>query len=128
MSEQNNFRFSGTVDHLAVKCEDLKKDVEEYKRLGFSVETVYEDWAMMRDAKGFGIALLPPGSKHPPHIGMKVDSMEELEEAATREGRPIKPHRDGTSSFYTKGAGGQIVELIFYPEDFGNQGKKAETL
>ncbi len=73
---------------------------------------------MMRDAKGFGIALLPPNSKHPAHIGLKVETMEALEKAAEKENRPIKPHRDGTSSFYTKGVGGQIVELIYYPTDF----------
>lgn len=119
MSDKKDFRFEGTVDHLAIKCEDLEKDVEAYKNLGFSVETVYEDWAMMRDAKGFGIALLPPNSKHPPHIGMKVETFAELEKAAEREKRPIKPHRDGTSSFYTKGVSGQIVELIYYPENYG---------
>lgn len=120
MSEETkDFRFTGTVDHLAVKCDDLEKDVEEYKRLGFSVETLFEDWAMMRDSKGFGIALLPPASKHPPHIALKVETMEELEKAAEKEKRPIKPHRDGTASFYTKGVSGQIVELIYYPEGFG---------
>jgi hypothetical protein len=112
----SDIRFTGTVDHLAVKCEDLATSVDEYKRLGFTVETVYEDWAMMRDARGFGIALLPPDSKHPPHIGMKVETLDELEAAAKREGRPIKPHRDGTSSFYTRGIDGNIVELIYYPE------------
>lgn len=119
MSEQSNFRFTGTVDHLAVKTDDLQRDVEEYKRLGFSVETLYDDWAMVRDARGFGIALLPPNSKHPAHIALRVETMEELQKAAERENRPIKPHRDGTSSFYTKGVGGNIVELIYYPEDFG---------
>ncbi len=63
MENENNLRFAGTVDHLAIKCDDLEKDVDEYKRLGFTVETIYEDWAMMRDAHGFGIALLPPNSK-----------------------------------------------------------------
>ena len=119
MKGEKDLRFAGTVDHLAIKTDDLEKDVEEYKRLGFSVETVYEDWAMMRDARGFGIALLPPNSKHPAHIGLKVETLEELNAAATRENRPIKPHRDGTLSFYTKGVGGNIVELIYYPEDFG---------
>ncbi len=117
----SEIRFSGTVDHLAVKSEDLAKDVEEYKRLGFTVESLFEDWAMMRDARGFGIALLPPNSKHPEHIGLKVETMEELNEAAARENRPVKPHRDGTSSFYTKGVGGNIVELVYYPEDYGKQ-------
>ena len=115
----SDFRFSGCVDHIAVKSEDLSRDVAEYERLGFQVETLYEDWAIVRDPKGFGIALLPPDSKHPPHIAMRVDSLEELEKAAEKEGRPIKPHRDGTSSFYTKGVGGQIIELIHYPADFG---------
>lgn len=121
MKDEKDLRFAGTVDHLAIKTEDLEKDVEEYRRLGFSVETVYEDWAMMRDARGFGIALLPPNSKHPAHIGLKVETLEELQVAAEKENRPIKPHRDGTSSFYTKGVGGQIVELIYYPENFGQE-------
>ena len=59
---------------------------------------------------------MPTVPKHPPHIGLKVETMAELEEAATKEGRPIKPHRDGTSSFYTRGIDGNIVELIYYPE------------
>lgn len=118
MSSEDQIRFSGRVDHIAVKSDDLAKDVEEYKRLGFTVETLYEDWAIVRDPEGFGIALLPPGSKHPPHIAMRVDTYEELEAAAEKEGRPIKPHRDGTHSFYTKGVGGNIIELIWYPPAF----------
>ncbi len=116
----SEIRFSGTVDHFAVKTDDLISDVEEYKKLGFTVETVYEDWAMMRDSNGFGIALLPPESKHPAHIGLRVATLDELNRAAAKEKRPVKLHRDGTSSFYTKGVGGNIVELIYYPNDFGN--------
>jgi hypothetical protein len=119
MAEEKELRFTGTVDHLAIKCDDLARDVEEYKRLGFRLETLYEDWAMMRDARGFGIALLPPNSKHPAHLGLKVESLEELHTAAEREGRPVKAHRDKTVSFYTKGVGGQAVELIYYPPDYG---------
>ncbi len=118
MNDENNLRFAGMVDHLAIKCDDLAKDVEEYKRLGFVVETLYEDWAMMRDARGFGIALLPPASKHPAHIGMRVETLEDLQKAAAKENRPLKEHRDKTVSFYTKGVGGNVVELIYYPPDF----------
>lgn len=109
-------RFTGTLDHIAVKCEDLKNTVEEYKRIGFTVETFYDDWAMMRDPNGFGIALLPPNSKHPPHFALRVSTMEELQAAAAKEERPIKPHRDGTTSFYTNGIDGNIFEVIYYPE------------
>jgi len=121
MSEEKDLRFAGTVDHLAIRCEDLKRDVAEYKRLGFAVESLYEDWAMMRDARGFGIALLPPNSKHPPHMGLKVETLEELKKAAEKEGRPVKEHRDKSVSFYTKGVGGNAVELIYYPPDFGEE-------
>ena len=109
-------KYRGYIDHFAVKCEDLEKSVEEYKALGFSVESHFEDWAMMRDPRGFGIALLPPDSKHPPHMALRVESMEELERASQIEGRPIKPHRDGTSSFYTKGVDGMVLEVIYFPE------------
>ena len=120
MTDEKDLRFSGAVDHIAVKSIDLDQDVAEYKLLGFEVETHFDDWAMMRDSKGFGIALLPPGSKHPPHIALRIETMEELNNAAEKEGRPVKPHRDGTHSFYTKGVNGQIMELIWYPESFGS--------
>jgi hypothetical protein len=115
MQEQNDLRFTGVMDHIAIKSEDLQRDVQEYERIGFHLETLYPDWAMMRDARGFGIALLPPDSKHPPHLGLRVETREALEAAAAREGRPVKEHRDHSVSFYTKGISGQAIEVIYYP-------------
>lgn len=121
MQEQNGeARFQGVMDHIAVVTEDLQRDVREYERIGFRLETLYEDWAMLRDARGFGVALLPPGSKHPPHFGLRVETREALEDAAAREGRPIKEHRDRSVSFYTKGIGGRAVEVIYYPPEYGS--------
>lgn len=118
MQEEKELRFEGVMDHIAIDSKDLSADVREYQRMGFTVETLYDDWAMLRDARGFGIALLAPGSKHPEHIGLRVETREELEEYAKREGRPIKEHRDRSVSFYTKGVGGKAVEVIYYPPDF----------
>src|ERR671938_673543 len=118
MQERGGPRVEGVVDHIAVASEDLGRDVREYERLCFRLETMYEDWAMLRDARGFGVALLPPGSKHPQHIGIRVESREALEEAARREGRPVREHRDRSVSFYTKGVGGRAVEVIYYPPDY----------
>jgi hypothetical protein len=118
MLAEKELRVAGVVDHIAVQSEDIAADVREYERLGFSVETLYDDWAMLRDARGFGVALLGPGSKHPQHLGLRVESREELEEAARRENRPIKEHRDRTLSFYTKGVSGRAVEVIYYPPEF----------
>ena len=86
--------------------------------MGFQLETLYDDWAMLRDARGFGVALLAQGSKHPPHLGMRVETREALDEAAAREGRTVHVHRDGSVSFYTKGVSGHAVEVIYYPPGF----------
>src|ERR1051325_8974311 len=120
MQEQNESRFEGVMDHIAVESKDLQRDVEEYQRIGFHLETLYHDWAMLRDARGFGIALLAPGSKHPPHFGLRVETREALDEAAAREGRPVHEHRDRSISFYTRGVAGQAVEVIYYPPEYGN--------
>jgi hypothetical protein len=123
MEVKEGRRFEEAVlDHIAVKSEDINRDAAEYERIGFRVETLYDDWAMLRDARGFGIALLAPGSKHPPHMGLRVETREALEEAAAREGRPVKEHRDRSVSFYTKGVGGNAVEVIYYPPDYKEEG------
>jgi hypothetical protein len=119
MQEQLESRFSAVMDHIAVESKDLQRDVKEYERIGFHLETLYDDWAMLRDARGFGVALLAPGSKHPPHLGLRVETRDALQEAATREGRPLKEHRDRSISFYTKGVGGNNVEVIYYPPEYG---------
>jgi hypothetical protein len=125
MQEKQERRFEGVMDHIAVISKDLEQDVREYERIGFRVETLYDDWAMMRDARGFGIALLPPNSKHPPHLGLRVETREALEQAAAREGRPLKEHRDRSVSFYTRGVGGNNVEVIYYPPEYGMEKAKA---
>src|ERR687884_2053010 len=118
MQELGELRVEGVVDHIAVESEDLKRDVREYERLGFRLETLYHDWAMLRDSRGFGVALLAPGSKHPPHMGLRVETREALDEAAAREGRPVHEHRDRSVSFYTRGVGSNAVEVIYYPPEY----------
>jgi hypothetical protein len=119
MNSANEFKFAAVVDHVALDSKDLRGDVKEYERLGFRLETLYDDWAMLRDSRGFGVALLGPGSKHPPHMGLRVETREELLAAAESEGRAIKEHRDQSLSFYTKGASGRAVEVIYYPPENG---------
>jgi hypothetical protein len=111
-------RLEGVVDHIAIESEDIERDAREYERIGFRLETLYHDWAMLRDRAGFGVALLGPGSKHPPHIGLRVETREALEEAARREKRTVKEHRDRSVSFYTKGVNGRAIEVIYYPPDY----------
>jgi len=111
-------------DHVAVRSSDVAEDVERYRRLGFTVEANHPDWGMVRDAQGIGIALLGPGSHHPPHFAMRVESLEELERAAAAENRKLIHHRDQSVSFYTAGAEGLALEFIWYPHE--ERGLKTE--
>jgi hypothetical protein len=127
METEAGNNFEALVDHIAVESRDLKRDVTAYERIGFRLETLYDDWAMLRDARGFGLALLGPGSKHPPHLGLRVKTREALQAAAEREGRAVREHRDRSVSFYTKGAGSSAVEVIYYPPDYQGHTASAEN-
>ena len=118
MQQEPSVRFAGLMDHIAVSSDDLQRDLAEYQRIGFRLETLYHDWAMLRDARGFGVALLAKGSKHPPHFGLRVETREALDQAAASEDRQINEHRDGSLSFYTKGVSGHAVEVIYYPPEY----------
>lgn len=117
MEEKLENGLEGVVDHIAVESQNVQADTREYERLGFHLETLYDDWAMLRDARGFGLALLGPGSKHQPHLGLRLESRQALETAASLEGRTPKTHRDNSVSFYTRGAG-RAVEVIYYPPEY----------
>jgi hypothetical protein len=58
---------------------------------------------------------------------LRVESREQLEAFAAREGRPLKEHRDRSVSFYTKGIGGRAVEVIYYPPEYGSQQATPES-
>ena len=51
-------------------------------------------------------------SQHPPHIGFRVSSLEDMPE-----GFEILSHRDGTSYVYQEDPDGNVFELIYYPDD-----------
>ncbi len=106
-------------DHVAIKSTNVAADVEKYRQLGFQVEACFEDWGMVRDERGTGIALLGPGSHHPTHFAIRVETLDELEQMAATENRPVQTHRDHTISFYTHGAQGVALEYIWYPPEAG---------
>ena len=104
-------------DHVAIKSLNVAEDVAKYNALGFTVEACFEDWGMVRDTSGVGIALLGPGSHHPTHFAIKIEDLDKLEKAAAAENRPLQKHRDHTISFYTNGAQGIALEYIWYPPE-----------
>jgi hypothetical protein len=113
----DQIRIEGVVDHIAIESQDLKADAHEYMQLGFNVEALYDDWALLKDSRGFGLALLAPGSKYPPHLALRVESLEALEEAARRNHCTVREHRDHSFSFHTEGIGGHAIQVIYYPPE-----------
>ena len=106
-----------TLDHSAVISRDPDADIEFYLRLGFTVETRYDDWAMLRDARGRGLALLSPSGSHPPHFALRAPSRRFVEQMSEQHEEPLLEHRDGSTSVYIKDPSGNRLEMVFYPED-----------
>ena len=104
------------LDHVAVVSREMAADIEFYARLGFTVETRYGDWAMLRDSAGRGIALLSPEGHHPAHFALRTSSRASVDALGKKMAGRVVEHRDGTVSIYVKDPSGNALEIIYYPE------------
>ncbi len=107
MSEQ--YRF----DHAAQVVPDIAETISWYEQnlSGAGVRVLYSDttWGLI-EVGGVRLAFVVR-DQHPNHLAWSVSS-EELERLATQHSKEIKPHRDGTRSFYLDAPGGNPVEII----------------
>ena len=105
-----------TFDHVAQVVPNIADAVRWYREHFSNAEVLYEDasWAFL-SVGGTRLAFVLK-DEHPGHIAWRV-SEDELTRLAAQHGRPIKPHRDRTKSFYLEGPGGQQIEIITYPPD-----------
>ncbi len=103
-------------DHVALQVPDIAAALEWWQRAVPGARVLHSDdsWGLL-DARGVKIAFVL-ADQHPPHIAFKV-SAEELERQAALHGCEIRPHRDGTRSFYLEAPGGRAVEVIAYPDE-----------
>jgi catechol 2,3-dioxygenase-like lactoylglutathione lyase family enzyme len=97
-------------DHVAQVVPDIAAAVEWYAATLPGVRVLYQDatWGLI-EAGGVRVAFVVR-DQHPGHLGWQVPAAE-LERLAARHGGVIRPHRDGTRSFYLEGPAGSI-ELI----------------
>lgn len=104
-----NFVF----DHVAQVVPDVADAVAWYRNLLPETNVLYQDatWAFV-EVGGVKLAFVVK-DQHPGHIAWRVDNVE-LERLAEKYGKEIKPHRDGTHSFYLEAPGGQSVEIISF--------------
>ena len=101
-------------DHVAQQVPDVAAAVEWYRRTLSECRVLYQDptWALV-ETDGLRLAFIRQGD-HPDHVGFRVTASE-LERLATLHGRTIRPHRDGSRSFYLDAPGGRWIEFITYP-------------
>ena len=110
------------MGHTAVEVDDVKRAIDFYvENFGFEKAIEAEDWGIVRK-NGDDLAFIKKGvSHHPPHFGLRVDSLEAVDEgyAELKEKvkvlREPKVHRDNSYSFYFADLDGNVVELIYDP-------------
>ncbi len=101
-------------DHVAYAVPDIGAAIAEWRRRVFpDLRVLRQDatWAMVQ-AGDLRVAFVLPGD-HPPHVAFRVDALE-LDHLARKYGEEIRPHRDGSRSFYVGAPGGAAVEFIAY--------------
>jgi catechol 2,3-dioxygenase-like lactoylglutathione lyase family enzyme len=104
-------------DHIAQQVPDIAAAVAWYQLTIPGCRVLYQDasWAFV-EAAGVKLAFVQR-DQHPGHLAWRVDDAE-LERLAKVHGKEIKPHRDGTRSFYLEAPGGQWIEIISFPAEY----------
>jgi catechol 2,3-dioxygenase len=111
------------MGHVGIQVKDVPRAVAFYRdQLGFDVEWDGDaDWANVSlGGDDLGLILKETG-KHPPHIGLRVDSRKDLEAAhlaLKSQGiavEAIRGHRDGSMSFYFQDPDGHHLEALWMP-------------
>lgn len=113
--------MSFTFDHVAQQVPDIAAAVAWYQKLLPTCEVLYQDesWAFL-EANGAKLAFVR-ADQHPNHLAWRV-SESELVALAEQYGAEIRPHRDGTRSFYLQAPGEQWLEIIAYPAETDTSG------
>jgi catechol 2,3-dioxygenase-like lactoylglutathione lyase family enzyme len=113
MTENARAGESFAFDHAAQVVPDIAAAVEWYRGTLPGVSVLYQDdtWAFIR-VGNVKLAFVVR-DQHPGHLAWRVPQAE-LERLAAEHGKEIKPHRDGTKSFYLEAPGGQSIEIISY--------------
>ncbi len=109
-------QVSLSFDHIAQQVPDVAAAVAWYLETIPDVRVLYEDesWAFI-EVSGTKLAFIRAGD-HPDHIGFRVSDAD-LERLAATYDKEIRPHRDGTRSFYIAAPGDRWIEFISYPPE-----------
>ena len=104
------------VDHIAIRAKDIKKIASWYQeRLG-AVVSHTDQWYIRLSMDNTTIAIIDEKKYPHRHIGVLVDSLDDL----PSEGLRVE-HRDGTIGVYTTDPEGNMIEFIYYTEELRPQ-------
>lgn len=103
-----------TFDHIAQVVPDIAEAMDWYRRAIPGARVLYQDasWGFL-EAGGVRLAFVLR-DQHPGHLAFRVPDAD-LDRLAAERRQAVKPHRDGSRSFYLDGPGGHSIEIIAYP-------------
>ncbi len=112
------------MGHYAIEVADVNRAIEFYsENFGFEIGLAADDWGIVRKA-GDDLAFIKKGvSSHPPHFGLRVRSINDVDELfedlrdKVKVLREPKLHRDKSYSFYFTDPDSNVVEVIFDPNN-----------
>jgi catechol 2,3-dioxygenase-like lactoylglutathione lyase family enzyme len=112
------------MGHAAIHVSDLERSIQFYRDvLGMeSVWTGDDDWANLKKGPDDLSLVRRAGFKHPPHLGFRVETRKDLEEAHAElkekgiKVQAIREHRDQSVSFYFCDPDGNFLEALWEPQ------------
>ena len=100
------------IDHIAIRADDIEELAKWYQeKIGAEV-THTDKYYVRLSANNSTIAIIDKNKYPYNHIGILVDSMDDLPKEGTR-----VEHRDGTVGVYCEDPEGNYVEFIYYTEE-----------
>ena len=104
------------IDHIALRADDIYKVAKWYQDT-IGAEVTHEDKYYIRlTTKNTTIAIIDKNRYPKNHIGILVDSLDDLPDDGTR-----VEHRDGTVGVYCEDPEGNFIEFIYYTEELRPQ-------
>jgi catechol-2,3-dioxygenase len=104
------------IDHIAIKADDIKKLSKWYQSTIDARVTHVDEHYIRLSTDNSTIAIIDKNKYPYNHIGVLVDSLEDL----PKDGKRVE-HRDGTVGVYCEDPEGNFVEFIYYTEDLRSE-------